>query len=997
MVSSSLRTVALAALLALTVGAQAAHAAFTVDTVRAEPANTAASTFGDFTIEVNFPGDSTAEAMTIDLAAGNLAVLQALTPCARSEVQADRCGAASQLGTVSAVVKAPILGNITAPGSIYVIPAEGSEIGGLGVVVRPPIGDKLAMFGTIRLRTDGDYGVRAQLNGLPDEATLSVPLLGKIPLAITLRSMRMTLLGRTADGRGAGLTFNTADCGSIPTRVEATGHNGQTSADTASYTASGCDRSPFGPALEIGPAHAAAAQPTDFQVTMRQSYRPTDAAVFAPFANGELLMPQGISLSAAINADGQLVGCDPAAFALGSGRRATCPAGSQVGSVAAATPMLPALPGKVFLAQPAPGDDPGDVARLLVEIEQGTARDSLRVKFAMRIAIQAGTGRVRAILENLPKLPVSSFAFTFPAGSTPVIRQPRTCGAFEGQATMRPHGAGGSRTFAAPYLVDRNCGPVTDEPSLTVSPKQVTAAASAPLGVAMRFPNGRAPAERLRVSLPQGLVAMLSRVPLCTLDRARAGTCPESSRLGSVRATSGQVDQPTAFTGDVYLAEGTGPDAIASLAVALPVVVGPIDLGTVTTVADLRVRDDVGVDVDAVMPQDVRGIPLDLRDLAIAIDRPSFTRMPSACGNAAVGLQVQGEQPSQASDAMTIDGCGSLPFTPSMRFASGPTAALAPDGHPDLTVTVAPGEGGGAPRALTTVLPAGLLVDLARINQATCPDVASVQNGTCTRAPIGTVQVQTPVLSGAVTGSIYAATVPGRSLPAVVMHVRDRVRLDLVGRTTTTAESRLSVAFDSIPDVPMERISITLPGGPSGVLRAGAELCTPAGTTGNASITAHHGAAVAITAPNERTCGAPLAARALAVTGSVAMVRRGNQFGIDARMSAGGDARRFVIVLPSGAGLSAGAARRLSVRGPGGEIDDAVVRASGRTLTIVVSEAIPRIAISGGAGTITVRRTLATALGRASSRARLAATGRVGAEANAVSASGPLAVRYLRR
>ncbi len=194
----------------------------------------------------------------------------------------------------------------------------------------------------------------------------------------------------------------------------------------------------------------------------------------------------------------------PPRFALGSGRRATCPAGSQVGSVAAATPMLPALPGKVFLAQPAPGDDPGDVARLLVEIEQGTARDSLRVKFAMRIAIQAGTGRVRAILENLPKLPVSSFAFTFPGGSTPVIRQPRTCGAFEGQATMRPHGAGGSRTFAAPYLVDRNCGPVTDEPSLTVSPKQATAAASVPLSVAMRFPNGRAPAERLRVSLPQG-------------------------------------------------------------------------------------------------------------------------------------------------------------------------------------------------------------------------------------------------------------------------------------------------------------------------------------------------------------------------------------------------------------------------------------------------------------------------------------------------------------
>ncbi len=511
----------------------------------------------------------------------------------------------------------------------------------------------------------------------------------------------------------------------------------------------------------------------------------------------------------------------------------------------------------------------------------------------------------------------------------------------------------------------------------------------------MAFPNGRAPAERLRVALPPGLVAMLSRVPLCDLDDARAGSCPASARVGSVRATSGQVDQPTVFTGSVFLAEAGDPDAIASLAVALPVIVGPIDLGVVTAIANLRVRDDVGVDVDALMPQTVRGIPLDLRDLSIRIDRPNFTRLPSACGTASVALAVEGEQPAQATDSMQIDGCGALPFAPSMRFSTGPTAELAVDGHPDLRVTVTPGEGGGAPRSLTTVLPAGLLVDLPRINQATCPDVASVQNGTCTRAPIGSVSVETPVLSTPVTGSIFAATVPGRSLPAVVMHVRDRVRLDLVGRTTTTAQSRLSVAFESIPDVPMDRISIAMPGGPGGVLRSGAELCSVAGTTGNASIAAHHGAAVDITAPNERTCGAPLAARGLAVTGSLSVVRRGARFGLDARMSSGAAARRFVIVLPKGAGFAARAARRLSVRGPAGEIDDAVVRASGRTLTIVVPEAVSRIAVSGPAGTLSVRRSLATALGRTPNTVQ--GTGRAGAEPDAVSASGVLSVRLLRR
>jgi hypothetical protein len=57
------------------------------------------------------------------------------------------------------------------------------------------------------------------------------------------------------------------------------------------------------------------------------------------------------------------------------------------------------------------------------------------------------------------------------------------------------------------------------------------------------------------------------------------------------------------------------------------------------------------------------------------------------------------------------------------------------------------------------------------------------------------------------------------------------LRLDLRGTTTTDKAGIASVAFDTIPDLPMEDIELYLPQGPHSVLSAATRLCTPGMTT----------------------------------------------------------------------------------------------------------------------------------------------------------------------
>ncbi len=139
------------------------NAAFLVNVSEAAPTNREASAYSDFTLNVAFPQDSTPRHIAIDLPKGQLGVLSAATECAAADLQADRCPDSSRVGGVSVVARTTVIGDITAPGSVYRIPSRGTEVGRVGVVARPPIGDKMVLQGTLRLRDDQSYGIRVSV------------------------------------------------------------------------------------------------------------------------------------------------------------------------------------------------------------------------------------------------------------------------------------------------------------------------------------------------------------------------------------------------------------------------------------------------------------------------------------------------------------------------------------------------------------------------------------------------------------------------------------------------------------------------------------------------------------------------------------------------------------------------------------------------------------------------------------------------------------------
>jgi hypothetical protein len=81
--------------------------------------------------------------------------------------------------------------------------------------------------------------------------------------------------------------------------------------------------------------------------------------------------------------------------------------------------------------------------------------------------------------------------------------------------------------------------------------------------------------------------------------------------------------------GTAYLA-GPYKGAPLSMAVITPAIAGPFDLGTVVVRAALYV-DPASARIHAVsdpFPTILHGIPLDLRSVAVNLDRPSFTLNP---------------------------------------------------------------------------------------------------------------------------------------------------------------------------------------------------------------------------------------------------------------------------------------------------------------------------------------------------------------------------------
>jgi hypothetical protein len=144
--------------------------------------------------------------------------------------------------------------------------------------------------------------------------------------------------------------------------------------------------------------------------------------------------------------------------------------------------------------------------------------------------------------------------------------------------------------------------------------------------------------------------------PHAGTEERNSPSCQASSKIGTVQAGAGVGSQLTYVPGSIYLAGRFG-GAPLSVAVIVPAVAGPFDVGTVVTREALEINPRTGqVSADGAhsdpIPHILAGIPLLVRDIQVHADRPEFTLNPTSCDPFATkaGIWGGGANPFSSAD-----------------------------------------------------------------------------------------------------------------------------------------------------------------------------------------------------------------------------------------------------------------------------------------------------------------------------------------------------------
>jgi hypothetical protein len=333
--------------------------------------------------------------------------------------------------------------------------------------------------------------------------------------------------------------------------------------------------------------------------------------------------------------------------------------------------------------------------------------------------------------------------------------------------------------------------------------------------------------ERLSFKQPAGLGGIITGIPLCPEPQASQGTCSSRSQIGHVVVTSGPGPYPLLSPRPgtpqlpIYL---TGPymGAPFGFSIVTPVVAGPSNLGTVITRAKVEVDPrtaQVSVVTDP-LPQEVDGVPTDLRSIDFVVDRPGFIYNPTNCEPTqftGTATSVGGAATVSLSSHFGVVGCSELAFHPKM---SGAVAAHSSKQNGagvrfDITYPKAPFGTQAWLKELKLDLPKQLPSRLTTIQKACLLAVFEKERQNCPSASIiGHATVRTEVLPVPLEGPMYDVSYGGAKFPDVVLVLKgDGVVIEEIGEVFIK-DGITSTTFNGIPDAPFEKVEVTLPAGP---------------------------------------------------------------------------------------------------------------------------------------------------------------------------------------
>jgi hypothetical protein len=303
-----------------------------------------------------------------------------------------------------------------------------------------------------------------------------------------------------------------------------------------------------------------------------------------------------------------------------------------------------------------------------------------------------------------------------------------------------------------------------------------------------------------------------------------------------VTVGSGAGSDPFYISGEVFLMgkQLAGPFAGDPFALAFVVhaLAGPFDLGNVIVKAGLRVNSDGSVTtVSEPFPHILQGIPLDLRDVRVSLDRPEFTFNPTDCNPLAINGRLSSleGQTAALTERFQVGECANLKFKPTFSVATQANGTFNRSGESLDVKIAAPGQGPSNPAGkreaaiakVETQLPKVLPSRLTTLQKA-CTEAQFDRDpaGCPHESVVGSALAHSPILSSPLEGPAILVSHGGRGFPDLVLVLQgEGIVIDVTGHTDIKKGVTYS-RFETVPDAPISSFELRLPEGRYSILAA---------------------------------------------------------------------------------------------------------------------------------------------------------------------------------
>jgi uncharacterized repeat protein (TIGR01451 family) len=610
----------------------------------------------------------------------------------------------------------------------------------------------------------------------------------------------------------------------------------------------GCNQLPFDPSIEVAPDVQEGSTPTGLKVDVRVPQEVSQnggGLASASVKDITVTLPEGVTVSPA-GANG-LQACSEAQAGflsiakdetdLFTSDAVSCPSASKLASVRIKVPLITnPLEGSVYLAEQDNNPFHSLVALYLVAEDPVSG---IRVKLAGEGSLNPVTGQITTRFKNSPQAPLEEAEFHFFGGDRAPLATPAKCGAYTTDASFSPWS--GTEAVTSESTFEVTSGPhggpclttLPFAPALNAGTSDIQAGAFTPLTTNISREDGNQDIQTVQLHFPPGVSGILTGVPLCPESQANAGTCPQSSLIGHTVVSVGLGGDPYSVTGgQVFLTEKYA-GAPFGLSIVNPAVAGPFNLGNVVVRAKLEIdKTTAAITVTTgTIPHILDGIPLQIKNVNVTIDRPNFTFNPTNCNRSVITGNIESGQAltSPVSIPFEVANCAALKFAP--KFAVTTSGKTSRSKGASLTARLSyPNAPQGTQANITRVkvdLPKQLPSRLTTLQKACTNAQFETNPANCPAASkIGIATVTTPLLPVPLEGPAIFVSHGGEAFPSLTMVLQGYgVTVDLVGTTFISKAGITSTTFKTVPDVPFNTFQLTLPQGKFSALAANGNLC----------------------------------------------------------------------------------------------------------------------------------------------------------------------------